>query len=78
MFSRYAGRIFLAAIVAAVSVLALAAIGEKKATGPFADAGADVAATAEAAKSRRLRSDRQARCPRVNVDKKAQGRRFPH
>lgn len=49
MITRYAGRIFLSAVVAAVSVLALAAIGQKKAKGPFADADPDVAALAEAA-----------------------------
>ena len=50
MTTRYAGRILLAAIVATVSVLAIAAIGEKKAKGPFAESGADVVAFAEAAK----------------------------
>ena len=50
MTTRYAGRILLAAIVATVSVLAIAAIGEKKAKGPFAESGADVVALAEAAK----------------------------
>ena len=51
MIGRYARRVFVAGVVAAVSALALAAIGEKKAKGPFADADPDVAAIAEAAVS---------------------------